>query len=116
MSMLAFSCDGYDDVFESLPTATPRKCASCGRIIAVGSDCLRIYRWRNPLTDSEKKKFGDLIALSSRYYCPECGEIFLNLNAIGWCVKLGDMREALRQYWNMTGFDPNKYLPVEGRA
>ncbi len=60
-------------------------------------------------SDYEERRFGDRVYLRDLHLCESCGEIWLNLRAIGLCVTFGDMREALHEYWDMTGFDPAKY-------
>ena len=40
--------------------------------------------------------------------CEDCGGIFLNLTAIGYCITIGGhMKEVLQDYWDITGFEPN---------
>jgi hypothetical protein len=37
--------------------------------------------------------------------CERCGEIYLNLNALGYCmVPTDEMTEALREYHEISGF------------
>lgn len=62
-------------------------------------------RYRSPLSDIEERIQGDEVSLADWYLCESCGEIFLNLNAIGYCYYLGDdIRENLKEYWDLTGF------------
>lgn len=43
------------------------------------------------------------------YMCESCSDIFLNLSDIGYCIYLGgDMRDLLKEYWDMTGFVPKE--------
>ena len=87
-----------------------KRCRSCKELINIGSDCLEFIRYREPRTDIEEKIHGDTVYLADEYMCEPCGEIFLNLTDIGYCIYLGDdMRENLEDYWELTGF-----VPVEG--
>jgi hypothetical protein len=39
------------------------------------------------------------------WLCEKCSEIYLNLDAIGYCYMAGDdLRDNLRDYWDLTGF------------
>lgn len=125
MCMLSCECSGdgadwywrYDNEDVSpLNTKRARKCASCGALIPVGSDCLTLERWRDPRGEYEEQRFCDEVPLAPYFFCPDCAEILFNLTATGLCVVLGDMREALREYWRMTGFDPAKYAADHGVA
>jgi hypothetical protein len=47
--------------------------------------------------------------MASKYMCKKCGESFLNLNDLGYCITLGDnMKETLEEYWDLTGFMSKK--------
>ncbi len=44
--------------------------------------------------------------MSSLFVCGKCGEIYLNLAEIGYCLgPKDDMGEAIEEYWEMTGFE-----------
>ncbi|WP_411330822.1 hypothetical protein [Desulfovibrio desulfuricans] len=125
MSMLSCECycdsaDWYwrcgDEDVSPLDTKKARKCTSCGALIPVGADCLTLDRWRDPRGEYEEQRFGDEVPLAPYFFCPACAEIYQNLTASGLCVVLGDMREALREYWHMTGFDPEKYKSADSAA
>ena len=96
-----------DEWFASLQTKRMRKCTSCGEKIAVGDECLKFDRFRRPDCEYEDSRFRDEVPLAPHYMCEKCGEIFLNLNAYGYCITLGgDIREDLRDHWAATGFKP----------
>lgn len=106
-------CDNED--VSPLDTKKPRKCASCGAVIPVGANCLPLERWRDPRGVYEEERFCDGVPLAPYFFCPDCAEIYLNLSATGLCVEMGNMHDALREYWRMTGFDPAKYnAPDQG--
>jgi len=95
--------------FETLKTKKRKRCASCKNLIDVDSDCIKFQRFRSPYTDIEERICGDVIQRADRYLCESCGEIYLNLNDLGYCYFLGDdLRENLRDYWELTGFKPEK--------
>lgn len=98
------------DWFAPLDKKRARRCISCQKKIKIGEDCLKLNRYRTPNCDYEEKRFGDEVPLADKYYCEECGEIFLNLTAYGYCVYVGEenIREDLRAHWDATGFSPEK--------
>ena len=93
--------------FESLDSKRRKRCESCNEFIEIGADCLSFQRFREPRCYYEEERFGDEVPLADKFLCSKCGEIWLNLTAIGYCLCLGDdMRESLREYWELTGFKP----------
>ena len=105
-------CDWYYDVpddFETLDTVRRRRCKSCGKMIDVGSTVIRFERWRHAKYDSIEEKIlgeGADVPLAPYFFCERCGEIALNLHALGYCIDPeSDMREDLREYHELTGFE-----------
>lgn len=104
--------------FSQLPAKPAnRKCDSCGKHLCAGDDVLQldIYRYPNDeeLAADADMDEDDAVLSDMVFYCDECGGILLSLEAAGFSVILddshSDVHEALQQYWEMTGFDPNKY-------
>ena len=107
---LSCSCPGYDDFawyysynpeFSSLKTTRRKRCCSCKDLIDLGSDVLEFGRSREPRTEIEERIFGDgdTVEMASWYMCEDCGEIFFNLENVGFCVDIqDDMRENLKEY------------------
>lgn len=114
---LSCSCnDDYDRWWmpaeDMAPLATKRwrVCQSCEKKINVGDESLEIHRWKCPETDYEESRFGDEVPLTTLYLCAHCAEIAMNLNDKNFCFSYSDnMDDLLHEYWEMTGFDPNKY-------
>lgn len=95
--------------------ATRRKrCCSCGELIEIGSLCVRHPRYRYPYNDIEAAIVGadpDMneepsIPMADHYQCEQCGEIWLNLTAIGYeCLSPSEsMADSLKEYHKLTGF------------
>lgn len=99
--------------FIAMPDMKRRKrCVSCKAIIEPYADVLQFKRDKIPETEVERKIHGDWgeIPLAPWYLCGRCGEMFLNLAAIGYeCVDPRNTMDALKEYWEMTGFNPAKY-------
>ena len=102
-----------DSSIDFIPlVATRRKrCYSCKQLIGINDLCLRFLRYRSPLTDIEERICGDEVELAPAYLCESCGEVYLNLSDIGYCYWMGDdLRENLREYWELTGFIPKDWV------
>lgn len=87
-----------------------KRCISCNELIDIGSDCLIFTRERNPWTEIEEKIKGEIVAMPPLYMCEKCGEIFLNLSSLGYCVGIDEtMQEALHEYHLLSGFKREAY-------
>ena len=114
MPPLACSCPAVDDStpewcegpsgYSTLQTKRPRRCASCGEKIEVGSLCARFPRKRWARTEIEERIYGDEVPLAPRYLCERCADIFFSLEELGFCVSPEeDMRALLEQYHEEYG-------------
>ena len=116
---MSCNCDDYSDWYAEpgedilpLDSEHTRRCQSCRKQIRPGDMCLRFDCWRYPETDEEIDQYDEdgKVPLPDEYLCEDCGEIYMNLTDLGYCIGLGaDMCEALQDYQDMTGFDPAKY-------
>jgi len=111
----------YEDSDELIPLDTTRRkrCCSCGELINIGATCSKYPRRRYPHNDIESRiNFsGDVedalcdepcISMAAHYQCEKCAEIFMNLMDIGYnCLSPNeDMRESLKEYHELSGFNP----------
>lgn len=109
--MLTCSCPDWDESEEWCYTAPSdftvfskkrrKRCCSCHELINKGADCLKFYRDRYAHSETEERIYGEgePIAITPWYMCEACGEIFLNLNALGFCVDIAcDMKRELEEY------------------
>ena len=91
--------------FEEFKAKKRKRCCSCKELIDIGSDCLCFDRFRESRSYIEENIWGDEVQLASWYMCEKCGEIYLNLESIGYCLNLGDnMVDCLAEYHELTGF------------
>jgi hypothetical protein len=107
---LSCGCDEWDGEgvgwfvpvgFSILKTKKAKRCKSCNVLIKPASSCLEFKRFRYPNTEIELKIYGDDVelAMAPQYLCASCGEIFINLDDLGFCVKLGEnMNSLLEEY------------------
>lgn len=115
--MLSCSCNDWDgegwyytwtlkeDDFDVLKGKRRKRCCSCKSLIDIGANCIEFSRYREALSDIEERIVGQEVELASHYMCEKCSEIFLNLDAIGYCIDINsDMQIALEEYWELTGF------------
>jgi predicted RNA-binding Zn-ribbon protein involved in translation (DUF1610 family) len=115
--MLSCSCEDWDfewwyerppEDFEKFERCARRKrCISCGKLIDFESDCIKFDCYRSPYNWVEENIHGDAVPIAPRFMCESCGEIFLNLSALGYCLTIGHhIKEDLEDYWDLTGFKP----------
>ena len=113
--MLSCSCEWDGDGWYYIPrrefTITPigrrKRCCSCKKLIGYLEECIQLDRFRDPLTDVEERIWGDSVQMAPWFLCEQCSEIYLNLDAIGYCYLAGeDLRANLKDYWDLTGFKP----------
>jgi hypothetical protein len=96
-----------------------KRCCSCGNLIEHRTPCLEHPLRRYPNSDIEARfnGFCDLedafcnepdIKCASDFHCERCGEIYLNLQALGYeCLAPSEnMEEALKEYHELSGFKP----------
>jgi hypothetical protein len=114
--MLSCSCPEWDgepgtwcyyipDDFTKLKGKRRKRCCSCNKLIDIGSDCLEFTREKAANDEIEERIRGEVFSISSFWMCERCGEIYLNLNALGYCmVPTDEMTEALREYHEISGF------------
>lgn len=110
---LSCYCDGDGDWFHEPPddysvldTKRCRKCASCRERIPVGALVLKMRCWRYYKDEIEHRIHGYCddaeIEMPYRYLCERCGDLYLSLDELGFCLNLGeDMRELVRDYADM---------------
>ena len=113
---LSCSCDEWegdgwswvsDDDFRKFEGKKRKRCCSCKELINIGADCIRFVRFRMAQDDIELRIYGDgnEIYIAPWFMCESCGEIFLNLESLGYCINLCDrMDDLLAEYHEMTGF------------
>jgi len=117
--MLSCLCDYNDDGwyyispnyhFKSFTHKRQKRCCSCNKLINIGAQCVEFDRYRPPISIVEERIYGDEVCLASWWLCEWCGEVYFNLEALGYCMFLGDsMKENLEDYWEMTGFKPDDF-------
>lgn len=97
------------DNFELFSSKRRKRCSSCNQLITIGDNCLKFSRVRAPYTEIEQRISGDEISKAALFLCEKCGEIYLNLTEIGYCLcPTEEMAEALEEYWELTGFSPER--------
>lgn len=100
--------------FEPLNTSKRKRCCSCNSLINIGDLCVKYTRGRCPYTEIEARihkidweSLGEsTIPIASHFHCEKCGEVWLNLTAIGYeCLMPNEnMQEALKEYHELSGF------------
>jgi hypothetical protein len=99
--------------FSKLDTAKRKRCCSCKKLIDIGSDVLKFTRERPTKDEVEDDIYGEgeLVPIAPYYMCETCGEIYLNLSALGYCLDITEsMQDYLIEYQEMTGFKNQREL------
>ena len=90
--------------FVILETTRRKRCCSCKELINIGSEVIRLERWRNPVTDIEERIEGTEVYMAPVFLCEKCGEQFLNLVAYGYCINpMDNMFELLAEHRERKG-------------
>ena len=99
---------GKERDFEVFEKWISKRCISCDCLISYGQICLEHPRKRHPYTEIEAKIHGidwecfeePKIKIPPVYHCEKCGEIWLNLQSVGFeCLSPAEnMPEMLKQY------------------
>jgi hypothetical protein len=87
--------------FTNLNTKKGRRCQSCKTIIKPGNTCLEFERFRYPQSEIELKIYSEEeeLPMASHYLCEHCGEIFINLDDMKFCITpYENMDELLKEY------------------
>lgn len=104
--------DKFDFDFETLTTAKRKRCSSCDTFINIGAQSIEIPMVRYPYNEIEARIRGlpedpydweeATIEIASRYLCEKCGEIYLNLENLGFeCLSpFENMPDMLIEYRN----------------
>jgi len=105
--------------FTTLQTKRRKRCCSCKELIDIGSTVVEFRRFRYAITEVEYKIYGDgeEISMAPWYMCEACGEIYLNLDALGFCPDIEDdsMPELLREYQETYMVDNGLFGGENGR-
>ena len=112
-------CLYYLDSYKFRPLETNRRvrCCSCRALIDIGALCVRHRRHRYPWDEIESRikcrcdledVFCDppTISIANHYQCERCGEIWLNLQSLGFeCLSPNEnMADALAEYHDLAGW------------
>ena len=99
---------GKEIDFETLSTSKRKRCISCKKLINIGDECIKFRMLRHPHNEIEARIHGidwdcfeePKIKIAPVYQCENCGEIWLNLQEVGFeCLSpFEDMNQSLKDY------------------
>ena len=93
--------------YSELATSKRKRCVSCNDLIDIGAVSVQFHSWRKPNHDIEESIYGDEVPMASKYMCESCGDMYFNLEALGFCVNLGDsMKDLMSDY--IAVYEPPK--------
>jgi len=93
--------------YAPLATKRSRKCCSCKARIAVGDLSVRFTRFKYAEWGTVEANIygeGGEVPLAEWYMCERCGDLYLSITELGYCIDLGrdDMREIVKEYAEMA--------------
>lgn len=84
------------EFFFPLATRRARRCCSCKNLIRVGEPCIEFKRHVSTEGDDIKERIhGDEMQIASWFHCEKCGEQYLNLEGLGYCIDISENMFAL---------------------
>ena len=99
--------------FSKLETLRGKRCTSCGVLVKPRDLVIKLPRTRSPRSEIEERIYGDgpeAVPMATWYLCEACGEIFLNLYELGYCLDPTElMADYLSEYQEETGFNPETF-------
>ncbi len=110
-----------DTFFQPLNTKRCRRCASCGKRIAVGDECTELHRWRYPRDEPpyiEERIYGDEVPLAPWFLCETCSGLALALDELKFCFTLGheSLKQQIAEYNELAGVQTFTQRLDRGRA
>lgn len=96
---LSCSCDSpYDgesffwrDQYDTtMPVGIRKRCCSCKDLINISAFATAFPRFRSPLPDAEEAIHDEEVPLANWYLCETCSDLFWSLDALDYCIGLGE--------------------------
>jgi predicted RNA-binding Zn-ribbon protein involved in translation (DUF1610 family) len=74
--------------FKPLQTSQRKRCQSCKKLINIGDIAVRFEIYKVPEYEIEFSIYGEdgEVSMANRYLCEQCGEIYHNLDELGFCL------------------------------
>jgi hypothetical protein len=93
--------------FTVLPTSKRKRCCSCKTLIDKNATVLQFNRFRYPKPDSIEERIegeGCEIYIAPFWMCESCGDQYMNLTALKFCVDpTENMVELVKEYAEVYG-------------
>lgn len=93
--------------FTTLKTKRRQRCTSCRELIDVGATILLFECFRYPKEGSVEEKIvgeGNEVQMADKVMCEACGDQFMNLSALGFCLDIEEnMFHLLDEYHREYG-------------
>jgi len=88
--------------YTNFVSARRKRCCSCNILIKKDALALKFTRTRPAKDDIEEHIYGDdgeAVPMAAWWMCESCGDIFFNLEELGFCPSPSDsMSELLKEY------------------
>jgi hypothetical protein len=89
------------DDFTTFEGPKRKRCCSCKELIDIGALSLKFACHRPPKNEIEDRIYGEdgEIPLADKFLCEPCGDQFMNLEALGFCIDITEnMIDLLKEY------------------
>lgn len=86
------------DDYTTLQTSKRKRCYSCKSLIGLGAVCVEFTCHRPFNSDIEERIYGDEVPIADKHFCETCSDIYFSLDALGFCISLGNMHDLLNEY------------------
>lgn len=78
-----------------------KRCCSCKELISIGALSLKFSCHRPPKNEIEDRIYGEdgEIPIANKFLCEKCGDQFMNLEALGFCIDITEnIMDLLQEY------------------
>jgi predicted RNA-binding Zn-ribbon protein involved in translation (DUF1610 family) len=89
------------DDFTPFQKSKRKRCCSCKELIDIGALSLKFDCWRYPKDDIEDRIYGDggEIPIADKFLCEKCGDQYMNLSELGFCIDpTENVMDLLQEY------------------
>lgn len=94
------------EYFFPLESTRAKRCCSCNEKIVPGKLALRFNRWRGSTAFEYDRLGWEEVKIAPWFMCESCGEIFLNLDNVGYCIDIRDfMPHLLEEHREINGIE-----------
>jgi hypothetical protein len=90
--------------YTTLQTTKRHRCCSCETLIELDAIVTSFQRFRGVQDPIEERIYGEdgEVRISTWYMCETCSDLYFSLDALGFCINLGDSMHGLVEEYHDT--------------